>query len=152
MWILCAEDSHRFPWKPCLIKYKSDINVYNFENWLFSIVISLKKRFVHFHYMRTYTIRIKQYETKIIDLKRGISVTLWKGQCHLCMKCHIWNYASSPFNTNPSIQYFSFLFCRKLFNSFIMGDWGFQHKLAQSVIVFFYQKLVKWTVLFIKFT
>ena len=29
----------------CLIKYELDINVYNFENWLFLLVGSLKKWF-----------------------------------------------------------------------------------------------------------
>ena len=137
MWILCAEDSHRFPWKPCLIKYKSDINVFNFENWLFSIVISLKKRFVHFHYMRTYTIRIKQYETKIIDLKRGISVTLWKGQCH------IWNYASSPFNTNPSIHYFSFFILSESFQFFDNGGLRLSTQACTIGDCFFLSKISK---------
>ena len=35
-------DLQRYSWMHCLNKYELDIIVYNFENWLFSIVISLK--------------------------------------------------------------------------------------------------------------
>ena len=31
-------DSQQYTYKLCLIKDELDINVYNFENWLFSIV------------------------------------------------------------------------------------------------------------------
>jgi len=119
-------------------------------NWLFSIVISLKKRFVRFHYMKTYTIRIKQYEINIIDLKRGLSVPLWKGHCHPCMQCHTWNYTSSPFNTNPSIHYFSFFI---LWETFWIFDNGGLWLSTQGctiggffIFIFFCQKLLKWTV------
>ena len=32
-----------------LIKYELDINVYNFENWLFSVVGYLEKGLAHFY-------------------------------------------------------------------------------------------------------
>jgi len=108
-------------------------------NWLFSIVISLKKRFVRFHYMKTYTIRIKQYEINIIDLKRGLSVPLWKGHCHPCMQCHTWNLVTRIRAYIISL----FLFCGKLFEFLIMGDYGFQHKVAQSVVFLFLFFFVK---------
>ena len=42
-------NSQRYTLKFCLSKYKYDINVYNSENWIFSIVISLQK------WLRIYT-------------------------------------------------------------------------------------------------
>ena len=40
----------------CLIKCEldNDINVYIFENWLFSNVVYIQKRLVHFFYTKTY--------------------------------------------------------------------------------------------------
>ena len=40
-------DSQWYPLKRCQIKYEFNINVYNFETWLFSIVVSLQKWFTH---------------------------------------------------------------------------------------------------------
>ena len=42
----CKDDNNRFttiPQKLCLVNFEWDINVYHFENWLFSIVDSLQK-------------------------------------------------------------------------------------------------------------
>ena len=35
-------NSQRYPVKLCLVKYEFDNNAFNFENWLFLIVVSLK--------------------------------------------------------------------------------------------------------------
>ena len=47
LWTLHAKmalaNSQQYPLKFCFIKYDLDINVFNFENWLFSTVLSLQK-------------------------------------------------------------------------------------------------------------
>ena len=38
----------------CQIKTELDINVFNLENWLFLIVVSLQKSLAHFSHMKTF--------------------------------------------------------------------------------------------------
>ena len=48
--VMARPDSQQYPWELCLIKHELDINVYNFENWLFSISMDSKKFVVRFRF------------------------------------------------------------------------------------------------------
>ena len=45
-------DLQRYPEKLCLINCELDINVYNFECWLFSLVVSRQQWIAHFYFRK----------------------------------------------------------------------------------------------------
>ena len=84
-----------YPETLCLIKSELDMNAYNFENLLFSIMF-LKKWPAHFFCRRAYR-NYKNYTLLSLEKwhylphywsDKGYSI-MWIEHCHLCIECHL---------------------------------------------------------------
>ena len=78
--------------KLSLIKYESGLNIYNFENWLFSFVVSQQKWLDHFFYRETYRNYLEPTTKYLPHYWSDLKVTnlpSWSWHCHIYMEGHL---------------------------------------------------------------